>query len=215
MQKPHQFFQKKKSPKFSPQKKQKNLDLYEWNAIKRGKTRSYLWREEQYRSKNEWGRGLEWEKWVGGGEESEPIERDRKKKRENCTKALYRKSRFSMDREVLRFKSRQMELSRSYREVSTTKWPRWIEKLLSIYRAFRNFLDGSRSCWVAIETNSQNLRWIKIAITSVEKGRSRGSIDSLAIEGYREAVEIAQKQFFKEEKNTNMNAIKHATQPKI
>ena len=66
-----------------------------------------------------------------------------------------------------------------------------------------------------IETNSQNLRWIKIAITSVEKGRSRGSIDSLAIEGYREAVEIAQKQFFKEEKNTNLNTIKHATQPKI
>ena len=28
----------------------------------------------------------------------------------------------------------------------------------------------------------------------------------------REAVKIAQKQFFKEEKNTNMNAIKHATQ---
>ena len=48
-------------------------------------------------------------------------------------------------REVLRFKSRQMELLRSYQEVSTTKWPRWIEKLSSIYRAHRNFLDGSRS----------------------------------------------------------------------
>ena len=52
-------------------------------------------------------------------------------------------------------------------------------------------------------------------ITAIEKGSSRGSIDSLAIERYREAVEIAKKMFFKEQKNTNMNAIKHATQPKI
>ena len=52
-------------------------------------------------------------------------------------------------------------------------------------------------------------------ITAVEKGRSRGSIDSLAIERYRETVETAQIQFFKEEKNIDMNAIKHATQPKI
>ena len=51
-------------------------------------------------------------------------------------------------------------------------------------------------------------------ITVVEKRRSKGSIDSLAVERCREAVKIAQKQFFKEEKNTNMNAIKHATQPK-
>ena len=48
-------------------------------------------------------------------------------------------------------------------------------------------------------------------ITAVEKGRSRGSIESPAIERYQEAVEIAQKQFFKEEKNIDMNAIKHAT----
>ena len=52
-------------------------------------------------------------------------------------------------------------------------------------------------------------------ITAIEKGSSRGSIDSLAVERYREAVKIAQKQFFKEEKNTDMKAIKHTTQPKI
>ena len=67
----------------------------------------------------------------------------------------------------------------------------------------------------AIKTNSQKLRWIKIVITAIEKGSSRGSIDSLAVKRYREAVKIAQKQFFKEEKNTDMNAIKHATQPMI
>ena len=72
-----------------------------------------------------------------------------------------------------------------------------------------------RSCREAIEPNSQKLRWIEIVITAVEKGRSRGSIDSLAIERYRETVETAQIQFFKEEKNIDMNAIKHATQPKI
>ena len=52
-------------------------------------------------------------------------------------------------------------------------------------------------------------------ITAIEKGSSRGSIDSLTVESYREAFEIAHKHFFKEEKNTDMNAIKHATQPKI
>ena len=89
-------------------------------------------------------------------------------------------------------------------------------------------LDGSRSYQEsiehtetssmdreAIETNSQKLQWIKIAKTAVEKRRSRGSIDSLAVKRYREAIEIAQKQFFREEKNTDMNAIKHTTQPKI
>ena len=34
-------------------------------------------------------------------------------------------------------------------------------------------------------------------ITAIEKGSSRGSTDSLAVERYREAIEIAQKQFFK------------------
>ena len=84
-----------------------------------------------------------------------------------------------------------------------------------IYRPDRNFLDGSRICREAIETSSRKLWWIEIALTSIEEGRSRGSIDSPAVERYREVIEIAQKQFFKEEKNTDMNAIKHATQPKI
>ena len=52
-------------------------------------------------------------------------------------------------------------------------------------------------------------------ITAVEKGRPRGSIDSLTVKRYREANEIAQKHIFKEERNTYMNAIKHVTQPKI
>ena len=51
--------------------------------------------------------------------------------------------------------------------------------------------------------------------TTIEKRSLKGSIDSLIVKKCQEAVEIAQKQFFKEEKNTDMNAIKHATQPKI
>ena len=44
-----------------------------------------------------------------------------------------------------------------------------------------------------------------------QERRSIILIDSLAIKRYREV----QKRFFKEEKNTEMNAIKHVTQPKI
>ena len=59
------------------------------------------------------------------------------------------------------------------------------------YRASRNFLNGSSSCREAIEIESQESRWIEITIIAIEKGRSKGSIDSLAVERYREAVEIA------------------------
>ena len=117
--------------------------------------------------------------------------------------------------EVSSTNSLQMELSRSYQEVSIAKWPQWIEKRSSIYRAYKIFFDGSKSYQEAIETTSKKLQWIKIAITAVKKGRSRGSIDGLPVERCQEVVKIAQKQFFKEEKNTDMNAIKHTTQPKF
>ena len=52
----------------------------------------------------------------------------------------------------------------------------------------------------AIKTNSQKPRWIKIAITAIEKGSSSGSIDSLAIERCPAVVEITQTQFFKKRK---------------
>jgi len=107
------------------------------------------------------------------------------------------------------------ELSSSYQEVSTANKLRWIKKLSSIYRAYWNFLDGSSSCRAAINIESQESRWIEIAIIIIKKGSSKGSIDSLAIERYWEVVEIDKKKFFKEEKNTDMNATKHATQPKI
>ena len=108
-----------------------------------------------------------------------------------------------------------MELSRSYRE-AIERCPQQSDLDGSgSYQAYRNSLNGSRNCRAPIEPDSQKPRWIEIAITAIEKRSSRGLIDSLAIERCWEAVEIAQKQFFKKKKYTNMNAIKHATQPKI
>ena len=158
--------------------------------------RSYQRKKTLLRPKIEWGIDLEREKSVWGGKGSETIERDRRTWEKNHIEALYRNydSRW-IERywEVLRTNSRQMDLSRCYQEVSTAKWPWWIEKLSSIYWANRNFLNRSRSCREGIETNSQKLRWIEIVITVVEKGRSRGLIDSLAIERYREVVEMLKK----------------------
>ena len=76
------------------------------------------------------------------------------------------------------------QLSGICREVSTAKEAQWIEKLLIIYRVYRNFIDGLSSCREAIEIESQESQWIKIAITAIEKRSSIGSIDSLAIERY-------------------------------
>ena len=69
------------------------------------------------------------------------------------------------------------ELSRICRGVSTAKGPRWIEKLLSIYRASKTFLNGSSSYREAIK-NAIKRSW-------------KVSIDSLAIERCPAAVEIA------------------------
>ena len=43
----------------------------------------------------------------------------------------------------------------------------------------------------SVEQKSQNPRWIENVITVIEKRRSRGSIDSLVVKRYREAVKIA------------------------
>ena len=43
----------------------------------------------------------------------------------------------------------------------------------------------------AIEPDSQQPQWIKIVVTTIEKGSSRGSIDSLDVERCPTAIEIA------------------------
>ena len=43
----------------------------------------------------------------------------------------------------------------------------------------------------AIEIESQEARWINIVITAIKKRSLKGSIDSLVVKRYREAIEIA------------------------
>ena len=75
--------------------------------------------------------------------------------------------------------------------MSITNKLQCIEKLSSIFRASINSIDGSSSCRASIEIECQESQWIEIAITAIEKGSSKGSIDSLAVNRYREAIEIA------------------------
>ena len=122
--------------------------------------------------------------------------------REIRAEAIYRKPKawwIESYRELSSTNSREIYLSRCYRELSTTRRPRWIEQLSSIYRADKKFLNGLRICQ-EVKTNSQKLRWIEIALTSVEKGRSKGSIDSLAVKRCQEVVEMCKNNFSKKRK---------------
>ena len=154
LQKPHQIW---KTPNFF--KNPKNLDLYEWNAWKRVKTRSYQRWEDQSRPKIHWVRGLERKESVWGGEGPETIERDRRKCEKILRWAIWRNTKLNRLRGVEKLsstKSRQIWICQGAVEnLSTTKSPRWIEKLSRSYWPDRNFLDGSRICRKAIKTNSR------------------------------------------------------------
>ena len=86
-----------------------------------------------------------------------------------------------------------------------------VELQSSCYWLDKNFLDGSRISREAIKTNSKKFRWIENAMRSIEKRSPRVSMDNYLLR----AIELDKNRFFKEEKNTQMNAIKHATQSKI
>ena len=73
---------------------------------------------------------------------------------------------------MLRIKRQEIAIEDVFRGFHIKK-AQWIEKLSSIYRGDINFLDGSRS------------------YQDCDKKKLKGSIDSLAVEKYREAVEIA------------------------
>ena len=76
--------------------------------------------------------------------------------------------------------------------------PGWIEEPSRIYQPNKKFLDGLRS----YQYKFQKALWIEIVLTSVEKRRKRGSIDANLSRIYREAIELKEKEFFKERKNT-------------
>ena len=73
--------------------------------------------------------------------------------------------------------------------------------------------------WIEELSRGQELfRSIHLAIErcqDCDKKKLKSSIDKPHVERCRRAVEIALKTVFQEGKNTDMNAIKHAMQPKI
>ena len=81
------------------------------------------------------------------------------------------------------------------------QWQKYLDGSNS-YQPGRTFLDGSRICREAIETNSRKFRWIEKAIRSIEKRSPRGSINRNLSRICQESIELDKKSFFKERKNT-------------
>ena len=147
--------------------------------------RSYQREKVRIRPKSKWGRGRVWVRSVWKREQCVSIERYLMKWEKNRAEATYRKHEARwIERywELSSTNSQHIYLLRCYWELSTAKRPWWIEQLSRIYWADRKFLDGSRICWEAIETNSQKFRWIEVTLTSIEKGSSKISINSLVVE---------------------------------
>ena len=85
----------------------------------------------------------------------------------------------------------------------TAKEPQWIEQLSRSYRADKNFLNGSRICREAIETNSRKLWWIENVIRSVKKSSTRVSIDSYLSRAVEKLSRWAKTIFQRREKHIN------------
>ena len=118
--------------------------FWSWSRPKNTRVEVFEWREKC----------LWWERKIS-------IEREVRKWNLISRSAIYRKTHLDglrSYRDLLSTKSRQIWICRGVVEnLSTAKVPWWIEILLRIYWPNRNFLDGSRSCRGAIETNSRNL----------------------------------------------------------
>ena len=128
--------------------------------------------------------------------------------RERKLKTLDRQSSY---RKVSSFNFRQMKLSRSYREVSTAKSPRWIEKLSSVQklpRWIKKLLRSYRDKFskTSMDRNCDN-NCRERKIKRLDRQPSCRKVSS----SYRDCL----KTVFQEEKNIDINAVKHATQPKI
>ena len=117
--------------------------------------------------------------------------------------------------------------AQSTEQLSSRSQPRWIENLSRIYQPDRKFLDGSRIYLAGIEIESQESRWIEIAITFIEKRSSRGSIDSLAVKRYRDCLktvfqriekyrhECNQTSYLTKYPNSILNSQKHLSSRKM
>ena len=81
-----------------------------------------------------------------------------------------------------------------------------IEKL----SADRNFLDGSRICREAIQTNSKKLRWIKDALRSIKKRSPKVSIDNYLLRSVEKLSSLIETVFSKRGK-THRNECNQAS----
>ena len=102
----------------------------------------------------------------------------REKWRENHAEAIYKKHEARWIESCRGLILNKFIYQGAIKSYQTAKKSRWIKQLSSIYWVDRKFLNGSRIYREAIKTNSQKFRWIEIALTSIEKGRSKISIDS-------------------------------------
>ena len=137
------------------------------------------------RPKNFWVWGLEWERKVWKGEETKTIERDR---------GEMKKLSLYIDIFATRWigKCWELKFARRSNWVAIKRCPQ--QKGLNGSKSYQTSIEHTETSLMdqeAIEIESQESRWIEIAITTIEKRSSRGSIDSLVVERYREVVEIA------------------------
>ena len=111
-------------------------------------------------------------------------------------------------------KARQIEsfemLSRFCRRQKHSMDQKAIEKLSTKQKLSQWIENLSRNYQEKFQKASMDQRCIKICQEKKSKGLDR----QLSVKICREVVELDKKQFFKERKNTEMNAIKQATQPK-
>ena len=80
-----------------------------------------------------------------------------------------------------------------YIDKNTARWIGRYREVSRIKNSQMELLRGVHSNLTSMDREAIEFesRWIKIAITAIEKRSSKGSIDSLAVERYREVVEIA------------------------
>ena len=155
------------------------------------------------RPKKEWGKDLEWVKGVWEGERSERIKRDREKWGRYRTDPLYRNfiilNRSRCVERCRALKRRFLaveELSRIYREVYTVKEALWIEQAVE-----------------KLSSKQKVSRWNEVAIEGYRECDKKQPKGLDRWPSYWEVSNSCQdclKSVFQEEKNIDMNAIKHA-----
>ena len=105
-------------------------------------------------------------------------------------------------REVSSFKGmKRYSYQAAIQRCPQQKEARRIQEILSIYRGDKNFLDGSKSY--------RNCDKKKLK-SSIDKPSAKRCVKELS-----RSCQDCSKTVFQGEKNTDMNAIKHATQPRI